>query len=48
MKHIEGKKWKYWSKATNSYVYKDFDHVKELSSFWESDFFYKEIYYFND
>jgi hypothetical protein len=48
MEHIEGKKWKYWSKSTNSYAYKDFDHVKGLSSFWESDFFYKEIYYFND
>ena len=48
MEHIEGKKWKYWSKETNSYAYKDFDHVKGLSSAFESDFFYKEIYYFND
>ena len=48
MEHVEGKKWKYWDHATNTYGYRTFDHVKELNSFWEYDFFYKELYYFND
>jgi FkbM family methyltransferase len=47
MEHIEGKKWKYWDRATNTYGYKTFDHVKELDSCWEYDFFYKENYYFS-